>query len=105
VDIALVREECEWIEKALNDPNSGEHRIYLSNAPRKDLITRWATNLELLHDAGEWHQDINTISGYIQSKFRAWKMESAQYYVMDVLDYKYKNLSHINYQYRDDISS
>jgi len=99
VDIALVIEECHWIETALNDPNSVEHRIYLSNAPRKDLITRWATNLEQLHDAGEFHQDINTISTYISNKFRQWNMESAIHYVRVVLDHKYKDESNINYRY------
>ena len=91
MDIALVKEECQWIETALNDPNSVEHRIYLSDAPRKDLITRWATNLEQLHDAGEFHQDINTISTFISNKFRQWSMPRAIHYVREVLDYKYKN--------------
>jgi len=90
VDAEEIKQELSWIETALQDPNSVEHRIYLSNAPRKDLITRWASNLEKLHEAGEFHQDINTISTYISQKFRAWKMESAVHYVREVLDFKYK---------------
>lgn len=91
MDAAEIKQEILWIEKLLADPDSVEHKIYLSDAPRKDLITRWAANLEKLHDAGEFHQDINTISTYIGNKFRAWKMDSAVHYVHEVLDYKYKN--------------
>jgi len=105
VDIALVIEECHWIETALTDPHSVEHRIYLSDAPRKDLITRWASNLEILSNAGEFHQDVNTISGYIQTKFRTWGMERAQHYVSAVLDFKYKDVSHTINAYREDPSS
>ena len=90
-----IQEECIWIEKALTDPDSVEHRIYLSNAPRKDLITRWAENLEKLHEAGQFHQDINTISTYIGNKFREWNMPSAVHYVREVLDYKYKIITNI----------
>jgi len=95
VDIEETRKENLWIEKALTDPDSVEHRIYLSNAPRKDLITRWATNLELLYEAGEFHQDINTISTYISNKFREWQMDSAVHYVREVLDYKYKIITNM----------
>ena len=90
MDAEEIKQELSWIETALQDPNSVEHRIYLSNAPRKDLITRWAENLEKLHEAGEFQQDINTISSYISQKFRTWKMESAVHYVREVLDFKYK---------------
>ena len=105
MEIDEIRKECDWIETALTDPDSVEHRIYLSDAPRKDLITRWASNLELLHDAGEFHQDVNTISGYIQTKFRDWGMERAQHYVSAVLDFKYKDSTHIINVYREDPSS
>jgi len=91
VDAVELSAENAWIEKALEDPNSVEHRIYLSNAPRKDLITRWATNLEFLHQMGEYDKELNTISTYISNKFRSWKMESAVHYVRHVLDHKYKN--------------
>ena len=91
MDAAELLQENKWIERALEDPESVEHRIYLSDAPRKDLITRWAINLEKLHKAGEFHQDINTISTYISNKFRALKMDNAVHYVSEVLDYKYKN--------------
>jgi hypothetical protein len=91
VDAAELLQENKWIERALEDPESVEHRIYLSDAPRKDLITRWAINLEKLQKAGEFHQDINTISTYISNKFRALKMDNAVHYVSEVLDYKYKN--------------
>jgi len=95
VAVDEIIQENEWIEKALADPDSVEHRIYLSNAPRKDLITRWATNLESLHDAGEFHQDINTISTYISHRFREWHMDSAVHYVREVLDYKYKIITNM----------
>ena len=91
MDAAELLQENKWIERALEDPESVEHRIYLSDAPRKDLITRWAINLEKLQKAGEFHQDINTISTYISNKFRALKMDNAVHYVSEVLDYKYKN--------------
>ena len=93
MDAGEIRQELEWIEKALTDPESVEHKIYLSNAPKKDLITRWADNLEKLHEMGEFHQDINTISTFISDRFRTWKMDSAVYYVHEVLDHKYKNPS------------
>ena len=71
-----LAKEVEWIETAIQDPNSVEHRIYLSNAPRRDLITRWAQDLEKLHDAGLYQNNVNTISGHIQQKFK--KMGNAQ---------------------------
>lgn len=92
-EVAGTQLECMWIETALKDPDSVEHKIYLSNSPRKDLITRWAENLEKLHKANEFHQDINTISTYISNKFREWKMDNAVHYVREVLDFKYKNPS------------
>ena len=90
MDADEIKQEITWIEKALADPDSVEHRIYLSNAPRKDLITRWATNLEKLHKEGQYHADINTISTHISNKFREWKMDNAVHYVREVLDFKYK---------------
>ena len=91
LEVSEIKQEIDWIEKALTEPNSVEHRIYLSSAPKKDLITRWANNLEKLHEAGEFHQDINTISSYISNKFRKWNMPSAVHYVRHVLDHKYTN--------------
>jgi hypothetical protein len=99
VDADAILQEITWIEKALADPDSVEHRIYLSNAPRKDLITRWASNLEKLHAEGKYHADINTISSHISNKFRAWKMDNAVHYVREVLDFKYKDSSKINDRY------
>ncbi len=97
MDADEIKQELSWIETALQNPNSVEHKIYLSNAPRKDLITRWATNLELLHEIGEYHKDINTISTHISDKFRTWKMDNAIHYVSEVLDFKYKNPNKMNY--------
>ena len=97
MDADEIKQELSWIETALQNPNSVEHKIYLSNVLRKDLITRWATNLELLHEAGEYHKDINTISTHISDKFRTWKMDNAIHYVSEVLDFKYKNPNKMNY--------
>jgi hypothetical protein len=102
VDIQTIEEEIRWIETALIDPNSVEHRIYLSNSPRKDLITRWAENLEKLHEAGKFTQEINTISTYIGSKFKSWGMDSAVHYVRHSLDFKYKNESQMRSEQEDD---
>ncbi len=93
-DINELEEECMWIETALKDPESVEHKIYLSNAPRKDLITRWAENLEKLQEAGKYTHDINTISSFISDKFRTWNMFGAVHYVRHTLDYKYKQEKH-----------
>ena len=95
-------QECEWIETALKDPESVEHKIYLSNAPRKDLITRWAENLEKLHHEGKYTKDVNTISSYISDKFREWKMDSAVHYVRHVLDFKYKIVTNLGNDYSSD---
>jgi len=90
VDAVELNQEITWIEKALQDPESVEHKIYLSNAPRKDLITRWADNLEKLKEAGQWNHDLTFVSTHISNKFREWKMEGAIHYVRHVLDFKYK---------------
>ena len=102
VSVDDIKQECSWIEKALEDPNSVEHKIYLSNAPRKDLITRWAENLEKLQTQGEFNHDVNYISTYISNKFRAWKMDNAIHYVRHVLDFKYKVVTNLGSEFSSD---
>lgn len=89
-DVNRLEEECKWIENELFNPSSVEHSIWSSSSPKRDLITRWAENLETLHYAGAFHQDINSISSFISKKFSDAGMESAVHYVRHSLDFKYK---------------
>jgi hypothetical protein len=94
LDQSLVEsliQENEWIEQELFNPGSVEHSIWISNSPKRDLITRWASNLERLHEAEIYQDDINTISTYISGKLRKAGMQSAVHWVRGSLDYKYKN--------------
>ncbi len=93
MDVSLEQlvKENEWIEKEIFQSGSVENSIWVSNSPRRDLITRWAANLEKLHDLGKYDADVNTISSHISAKLRRAGMISAIHYVSETLEYKYKN--------------
>lgn len=95
MDLSLdkIVQENKWIEQELFSPGTVEHSIWVSNAPKRDLITRWAQNLEILHEAGIYKEPVNSISTYISRKLRVAGMESAIHYVRVSLDFKYKNES------------
>ena len=81
----------KWIEGELFKSGSVENKIWTSTSPRRDLITRWAKNLELLQELGHYDAAVNTISSHISAKLRQARMESAIHYVSETLEYKYKN--------------
>ena len=91
IELDTLVKENEWIEKELFQEGTVENSIWASNSPKRDLITRWANNLEKLHEGGMFEEDVNTISSFISKKLRSAGMNSAIFYVHDVLDYKYKN--------------
>ena len=90
MDIAAILKENEWIEQELFAPGSVENSIWVSNTPKRDLITKWADNLEKLHQVGQYQNDLNTISTYISDKLRDADMVSAIHYVRHSLDHKFK---------------
>jgi len=92
MDDTVVRllEENDWIEQELFHPGTVENSIWCSNSPKRDLITRWAENLEKLHDAGIYTDEISSISSYIGTKLRNAEMDSAIHWVRHSLDFKYK---------------
>jgi len=92
MDDTVVRllEENDWIEQELFRPGTVENSIWCSNSPKRDLITKWAENLEKLHDAGIYTDEVSSISSYISNKLRMSGMESAVHWVRHALDFKYK---------------
>jgi len=88
--IVSLLEENEWIEHELFKPGTVENSIWRSYAPKRDLITRWAENLEKLHNAGIYTDEVSSISSYISNKLRKADMASAVHWVNHSLDFKYK---------------
>ncbi len=91
ISLDKLLEENMWIEQELFEPGTVENNIWVSNSPRRDLITRWADNLEKLHDLGNYKEEVNTISSHISAKLRQAGMFSAIHYVRESLEFKYKN--------------
>jgi len=88
--VVSLLEENEWIERELFTPGTVENSIWCSNAPKRDLITRWAGNLEKLHEAGIYTDEVSSISSYISDKLRKNNMYSSVHWVRHSLDFKYK---------------
>lgn len=88
--VVSLLEENEWIERELFSPGTVENSIWCSNAPKRDLITRWAENLEKLHDAGIYTDEVSSISSYISKKLMSVNMHSSVHWVRHSLDFKYK---------------
>lgn len=102
--VVNLLEQNEWIEKELFYPGTVENSIWSSNAPKRDLITRWAQNLEKLHNAGIYTDEVSSISTYISKKLMAADMHSSVYWVRESLDYKYKNVAMMRGDNFEDIS-
>jgi len=87
---AIVQENT-WIEQELFSPGSVENSIWVSSSPKRDLVTRWAANLEILHTAGIYKEPLDTISTFMGKKLTDAGMQSAIHWMRQNLDYKYKN--------------
>jgi len=103
--VANLIQENEWIEKELFNPGSVENSIWVSSSPKRDLITRWAVNLEKLQALKVYDAPVNTISSHISAKLREAGMTSAIFYVRESLDYKYKLVTNVGKDNLDEYES
>jgi len=92
-DIKAVIQENKWIEQELFHPGTVEHSIWMSNAPKRDLVTRWVENLEILQEAGIYTEPVNTIFTYVTKRMKTAGMDSAVHWARQSVDAKYKNES------------
>jgi len=67
---------------------------YLAPGKKKELIQRWAENLELLHDKGDFAPPVNTICSHIRNELKAMSEDSSMVYVNEVLAFKYKQIQY-----------
>lgn len=75
----------DWIVKNLGQ--------YLAPGKKRELICRWADNLEKLYDLGKYDEPLSSIAGFIRDYLRDAKLIHALPYVYDVLPPKYKTLT------------
>ena len=87
-----LENDNKWITANLNQ--------YLAPGKKRELIYRWADNLEKLHEIGIFKESITTIAGHIKNHLKESGNEHALPYVREVLPPKYKEMkySHTDYQ-------
>jgi len=100
--LQYIQQQVKWIEQELFTPGTVENSIWVSNAPKRDLVTKWADYLEQLHGLGVYDAPVNTISSHISARFRQNHMESAIHWARHSLDHKFKNLKY-DYQMEEDM--
>jgi len=81
-----IKQDIEWIKDAM--PR------YLEPGKKRELIQRWADDLELLHDFGEYNSPVDTICGHIRNYLEENNQHKSLYYVNEVLAYKFKQMKY-----------
>jgi len=77
-------DDNKWIQNNLGR--------YLEPGKKRELILRWASNLEQLHTIGKFEQPITTISSYITDYLKENNLGRETSYAREVLPFKYKQM-------------
>jgi hypothetical protein len=88
-----LESDNDWITKNLKQ--------YLAPGKKKELICRWADNLEKLHELGKFKKPVCEISTDIKVYMKAHNMHHALPYVHEVLAPKYKTLTNLGKDFKD----
>lgn len=87
-----------WLKEQIKQPDSLLRDMYSTDSPKKDVIVKWAENLERQHELEEKLErpttlkSVGEISSYIKSQLRDLGVHKSTFsYVHEVLGYKYKN--------------
>jgi len=89
-----LEEDIQWIIRNLNK--------YLEPGKKKELILRWADNLEQLHNLNVFQQPITEISATIKFHLKSEGLNHALPYVHEVLPFKYKDIDRMTKEYREE---
>lgn len=93
-EVKKLQEEIEWIKGSLQG-TTPLRSIFETKSPKRDIIQKWAEDLERLALLGVFKKPISYISTHISHELLEMGLNEAIPYVRENLSFKYKDVSHM----------